>query len=803
MLRNILKVAVRNMLGQKLFSIINVLGLSIGICAGLFILIYVNDELSYDQFNKDIKTIYRINLKGRISGQEVLTSNSCPPLGPTMVDEMPEIISALRTQQIHDVVVKRDEKSFIEKDRLYFADSNFFQFFSYKLLEGDPATVLNKANSVVLTSTMARRYFGNELPIGKQITMFNDNTAYEVTGIAKDPPSNSHIKFKALLSTVGNERFTSNIWLNNGYYTYVKSSSPLNLDEMNTKLATITKAHVGPQLEQFMGVSFDQFEQQGNVYGYLLFPLAKLHLYGQAQDEPEPPGNIKYVYLFSAIGLFLIFIACINFMNLATAKSSGRAREVGLRKTLGSQRKHLIGQFLLESLIFSLVSGILAMIMIFLLLPSFNLLSGKTITLSAFYSAGPVLIVLGITLLVGLLAGSYPAFYLTAFRPTQVLKGQLQAGVKSSRFRGILVVTQLTLSILLIICTAIVYQQLRFTQNLDLGFDKEHVLVINNTGRLKDDRQAFKKNLMNLSAVVAASYTTNTFPGVNQTTVFRAPGEDVDHILGTYLADYDHVAAMGFNVIKGRPFSREFPSDTLACLVNEATVKEMGWNDPIGEKIRLVGDDNPTNLTVVGVLKDFNFESIRDKIRPILIRFLPKANQLMVRFNTSTNPSAAVATLRKQWNAIAPGEFFQYNFLDDDFNALYQSEQKMGQLFYVFTSLAIFIACLGLFGLAAFMAEQRTKEIGIRKAMGASMMGITRLLSREFTKYALIAFFLAIIPGYFIMSSWLEDFAYRITISSWVFVFSGILATVITLLTVSYQSVKAARVNPVESLKYE
>jgi putative ABC transport system permease protein len=801
MVRNFIKIAFRNIIKQKLFSFINILGLSIGLAASLFVLLYVNDELSYDQFHTDIGKMYRMDLVGRISGQELQTTNSSPPLGPAMVNEIPEIKSFVRLQNMNEIIVRNESETFIENEVLQ-ADSNFFSFFDFALLEGNKSTVLTEPNTVVLTENSARKYFGNQPAIGQELLFFSSNKAYKVTGVAANPPANSHFHFTMVLTSTGEPRFESQIWLNNGYYTYVKGYQPVDLGVVNGKIAGLTKKYVGPQIEQFLGRTFDQFIEQGNAYGYYLKPVKDIHLYSTAEDELEPGGDIKYVYIFMAIGIFIILIASINFMNLSTAKSAGRAKEVGLRKTFGSIRRQLINQFLVESLIFSIVSGLIALILVYLLLPAFNNFAGKAISGTDLFTPEMIILVTGLSILVGLVAGSYPAFYLTAFKPSEVLKGRIKSGAKSGRLRSILVVTQFAISIILIVCTLVVYQQLRYTQKVNLGFDRENVLVIENTARLKDNSKAFKDKLMNLSGIMAASYTNSTIPGVNNTTVFRTPGSDTDHIMGTYLSDYEHMAALGLTLAKGRNFSREFASDSLAVLVNEATVAEMAWENPLGEKLWYYGD-NVQILTVIGVIKDFNFESLHTVVRPLVIRFLTDANKMLVRFEKGVPPNEAVTMVKNEWQNLATNEIFQYGFMDEDFDALYRSEQRLGQIFYLFTAIAIFIASLGLFGLAAFFAEQRTKEVGIRKALGASEMSISTLLSREFVKYIGLALLIAIYPAYYIMSNWLESFAYRIEISPLTFITSGLIALMIALITVSYQSIKAARVNPVDSLKYE
>ncbi|RLD21519.1 MAG: ABC transporter permease [Bacteroidetes bacterium] len=802
MVRNYLKIAFRNIAKQKLFSFINILGLSIGMAASLFVVLYVIDELSYDQFHADIESMYRMDLNGRLSGQEIITISSCPPLGPAMVNEIPEIESYLRIQQLGDVLVKNEFETFVEEKGMFYADSNFFKFFDFALIDGDKNSVLTEPNTVVISEEAALKYFGDQPAVGQQLTFFNSNQTYKVTGVAANQPSNSHLHFRMLLSTTGVERFESTMWLNNGHQTYVKGFQPLDMEDVNAKIAVLTKKHVGPQLEQIMGKTFDEFISQGNAYGYYLRPVKGIHLYSDTGEEIEPGGNIQYVYLFSAIGLFIILIACINFMNLSTAKSASRSKEVGLRKTFGSLRGQLVKQFLVESLIFSIISGFLAVTMVYLLLPVFNNFAGKGIPVSTLFSLEMVSLVVGLSFLVGIIAGSYPAFYLTAFRPSEVLKGKVKSGAKSGRLRGILVVAQFSISIVLIVCTIIVYQQLNYTQNINLGFDRENVIVVENASRLESNGKVFKDKLMALSSISAASYTNSVIPGVNNTTVFKTPGSEIDHIMGTYLADYEHLDALGLTLKEGRNFSREFASDSTAILVNEATVKEMGWENPIGEKLWFFGRTEQI-LTVIGVVKDFNFESLHTVVRPLVLRHLTEANTLVVRFEKGIPANEAVAAIKTEWEEIAPNELFQYGFLDEDFDALYRSEQRLGKIFYLFTSIAIFIACLGLFGMAAFIAEQRTKEIGIRKALGASEIGISALLSKEFVKYIAFAMVISIYPAYYVMSEWLESFAYRIDISPIVFIISGLVALAIALITVSYQAIRAARVNPVESLKYE
>jgi putative ABC transport system permease protein len=509
-----------------------------------------------------------------------------------------------------------------------------------------------------------------------------------------------------------------------------------------------------------------------------------------------------YVYFFGGIGIFIIVIACINFMNLSTARSAGRAKEVGLRKALGSLRGQLIGQFIAESTLYSALAIILALTLCYYLLPSFNLLSGKELTMAAFKAPWFIGGLFGLLFVVGFLSGSYPAFYLTSFKPVEVLKGKVRAGARSKGFRSFLVVFQFGLSIFLIIFTVVVFQQIKFMQEKNLGIDRNNVLTIDNANRLGNNKEAFRNGLSQLTGISKVSYTNNTFPGVNSTTVLKTAGSEQDHIMGVYYADYDHQDVLKFELKEGRYFSKDYPSDSLAILLNEAAAREFGFDNPLDEEV-LYNDGGPTfkRYKVIGVIKDFNFESFKEQVRPLTILLTPNSTNLLIRYEG--DPSKVVADVEKLWKQHAANEPFQYTFLDENFDRLFRAEQRMGKLFSVFSGLAIFIASLGLFALAAFTAEQRTKEIGIRKSMGASVTSLTILLSKEFTKLVVIAFLPAAVCAWYVCNNWLDGFAYRIDISPWVFVLSGLVAIIIAWLTVSYQSIKTAVANPVNSLRYE
>lgn len=805
MFRNYLKVAFRNILKHKFFSLINILGMTIGVTACLLLALFVTDELSFDRFHDDSDRIYQVGLHAKVGGQDVMTSTTCPPMADAFAKEIPGIE---KTTRIADMwgsgIVKYEPGNVVfTEERLFYADSNFFDFFSFRLIKGDPATVLREPNSVVMTEEMETKYFGTEPGIGKLISIGGHDKTYKVTGITENCPANSHFRYNFLVSSSSTSaaHLKSTEWLNNYLHTYFVLNENTSLESVEAKFPDLVEKYVGPELERFLGGTLEQMRQQGGSFGYYSTLLTDIHLKSKSQHDMEPGGNIMYVYVFSAIGVFIIVIACINFMNLSTARSAGRAKEVGLRKTLGSLRSQMIGQFMAESLLYSLIAVLLAVAFCYLLLPQFNLLAGKQLGMEALISPSFIASIFALIVLVGIVAGSYPAFYMTSFNAVEVLKGKIRAGMKSKGIRSGLVVLQFMLSVFLIISTVIVYQQIRFMQERDLGIDKHNVLIIHSATRLGDNTDAFKNALESQTGIVSASYTNNSFPGVGNTTVFQTAGSDQDHIMGTYQADYDHQNVMKFELKEGRYFSKDFPSDSNAILLNEAAVKEFGFKNPLQEEVIYNDDGQKQRLRIIGVFKDFNFESLKSTVRPLSIRLTKKSWSLMVRYEGEAQ--AAVSSIEKLWKQYAANEPFDYGFLDQNFDELFRSEQRIGKLAQVFSGLAIFIASLGLFALAAFTTEQRAKEIGIRKAMGASSAGLVMLLSREFTLLVIIAFVPAAALAYWFMNSWLSDFAYHVDMNPLVFIGSGLAAIAVAWITVSYQSVKAAAANPIESLRQE
>jgi len=802
MLRNYYKVAIRNILKYKLFSAINILGMTIGITSCLMIILYVSNELSYDRFHVDADRIFQVGLHGKIGGQDIRVANTCPPMAEALVNDIPEVEASTRIAEFFGSPVVRNGEKIFTEEKVYLVDSNFFEFFSYRLREGDIKTVLKEPNTVVLTERMVTKYFGSENPIGSLLVIGNDNKTYKVTGVAENAPVNSNFNYDLLVSAQSSERLKSSVWLSNYMYTYFKTRPGVSVSQVEGKFTQLVEKYIGPEIEKFMGTTLKQMQEAGGAYGYFATNIQDLHLRSTAQGSLSPQGNVMYVYFFSGIGIFIIIIACINFMNLSTARSAGRAKEVGLRKALGSLRGQMIGQFIAESILYSLLAVVLALFACYYLLPSFNLLSGKELGMEIFKTPWFMAAIIGLVLFVGVVAGSYPAFYLTSFSAVEVLKGKVRAGAKSKGIRSFLVVFQFGLSIFLIIFTVVVFQQIQFMQKKNLGMDKNNVLILDNTDRLGNNKEAFRNDLVQLTGINKISYTNNTFPGVNNTTVFKTAGSEQDHIMGVYYADYDHQDVLRFELKDGRYFSKDFASDSLAILLNEAAAREFGFENPVGEEVLYnEGGSSFKKYKVIGIIKDFNFESFKDQVRPLSILLRKNNNNLLIRYEGEA--STLISNVEKLWKQHAANEPFEYTFLDDNFDRLFRAEQRMGKLFSVFSSLAIFIACLGLFALAAFTTEQRTKEIGVRKSMGASVLSLSILLSKEFTRLVVIAFMPAAILAWYISDAWLSGFAYRIDVSPVVFILSGIGAIVIAWLTVSYQSIKAASANPVNSLRYE
>ncbi|HCW08349.1 MAG TPA: hypothetical protein DGG95_13395 [Cytophagales bacterium] len=809
MLKNYLTTALRILARQKVYSAINIFGLTLGIASCLMLVLYISDELSYDRFHPDGDRMYRINFQARVNGQDVASTETGIPMAEAMKNEVPQVESVVRVTKWNTIPVRFNEKTFTEK-HFYVADSNFFQFFNFKLIAGNAKEALKGSGKIVITESTARKYFdykgrGDASPIGKILAIGSKGeTTAEVTAIAEDVPSNSHLQFDFVLSIQSWEQLHNPIWLNSSVVTYFKTYPKADIQEVNKKYDYFIEKYCAKEIERFLSLSLKQFKEQGGNVGFSSFPLLDIHLRSQFNDELEPNGNIQYLYLFGAIALFIIVLACINFMNLSTARSASRAKEVGVRKTIGALRSRLMGQFLLESYVYTILAVILSLVLISASLNYFNVLTGKRIEFIQLMQPQFVLGMIAFILLIGLLAGSYPAFYLTSFKAVEVLKGKVRAGMRSSGIRNGLVVFQFVISISLIISTLMIYRQLNFIQNKNLGFDKENVMGLLHTINLDKNAVAFKNELMRYPEIVAASYANRLPPNVDWSTVMKAANTGQEHFMSIYQMDYDHLKALGYTMLKGRFFSRDHPSDSSAVVINETAAKQLGYEDFEGKAIITSDGPKSKRLEVIGILKDFNFQSLKGSIRPMVILLGSEPNFEMAIRLTPGNVQEKVKLVERIWKKYAPQAPFEFSFLDQNFDSQFKTEQRMGKVFIFFTCLAIIIACLGLFGLVTYATQQRSKEISIRKIMGASVSTVVVLLTRDFAKLILLAFVLAIpLTWYGLETWWLQGFAYRIGFDILVVVAAGCVAVIVGLLTIGFQSLKAAIGNPVDSLRSE
>ena len=808
MIRNYFKIALRNIRRQKFYAFINITGLTIGLATSLLIVLYIVDEFSYDRFHKDIDTMYRVNLHAKLSEQYMDIAYTGAPIAQAFVNEIPEIESACRISVQNDININYIDDGYTEK-RVLVADSNFFDFFSFKLLQGDIKTALKEPNSVVLTEESAMKLFGypsktNAPPIGKIISYGTENIACVITGIAQNPPHNSHFRYNLILSMESWKPSKNPEWANNILLTYLKLNKEADWIQVQKKFPAMVRKNIAPIVQAYMGISFDDFIKKGGMYDYVLEPVQKIHLFSTVDDTIEPRGSISTIYILSAIVAFIIFIACINFMNLSTARFSDRAKEVGVRKALGASQKRLMSQFLNESLFFTFLAMMLAYILVAIVLPSFNIIAGKELTIITLFNWKYLMTLLLLIIIVGFLAGSYPAFYLTAFKPTEVLRGKVKAGLKSGGIRSGLVTFQFTISIILIISTLLIYKQLNHLEQRDLGFNKENVLVVNNANALGNNKLAFKEELKKMTGINNVSITSSVPPQVFYSDIFKPlDGSDSEIGINYCFADYDLLYTMDMTMASGRFFSKDISSDSSAVIINEAAARKMTWSDPVGEKIQtLWGENKIDKRDIIGVVKDFNFQTLKKEIMPLIIFPGSQGNLLLVRLSPG-DYRQKISGIENSWKSLTAESTFDFSFIDADFDSLYRKDQQIGMIIFIFTMLAILVACLGLLGLATFTAEQRSKEIGIRKSLGASSISIVGLLSVEYLKLIAIAFVIAIPAAFSIIRWWLNNFAFKVNIGVLVFLTGGIIVAVIALLSVSYQSIKAANSNPVDSLKYE
>ncbi|MBL7855981.1 MAG: ABC transporter permease [Cyclobacteriaceae bacterium] len=796
MLRNLILIALRNIRKEKAYSLLNITGLTVGITCSLFLMLYIFDEISYDRYHTQAENIYRIVSNIKEPDNAFTWAVAQVPLADELRDNYPEVKNVVRFIQMSPNTYKREDKELPNED-FYMADSTVFDMFTYPFVAGDPNTALDLPFSIVLTESIAKKYFANVTEgIGQTLTN-QQGELFKITGVMKDVPLNSHFRFNALISRNTRPQFTGS-WGGFGVYTYIQLPPGYDLTKMDASLEKVVKEKVNPV-----------FEQVGIKVQYELQRITDIHLKSKIQDEAEAGGDMSYIYIFSAVAIFMLVIACINYMNLATARSANRAKEVGIRKVMGSQRQQLVFQFVTESVVMTLIAVTISLALVFVLLPSFNLLANKALQFSSLLQT-QVLLGLGlIVLITGLAGGSYPAFYLSGFNPVNVLKGKLAARGGNVWLRKSLVVVQFTLSIFMLISTLVVFDQLKFLRNKDLGFDKQQVVRLDVSSRNRQQSASVLMDKLRQSAAVERVGQGDSSPGQGVgKLLFQVEdneGKLVDRGVDVFGVDQDFVTALGMKVVKGRDFSRDVASDTIAAvIVNEAMVKRMAWDEPLGKRFVLGTQQGPQERKVVGVIQDYHQNSLYDAIEPIMILIGQQFNYAFVK-TKGGDIRQSLAAVEKIWKEVYPNEPFDYQFLDEDFNSQYQGDEKRSRIFTLFSGLTIFIACLGLLGLAAFTTEQRTKEIGVRKVIGASVGGLVRLVSKEYFALVAIGLVLAIPLAWYFTENWLQNFAYRIDMKGeWpMLLVSAAMAFVVTALTVGFHVVKAAMSNPVKSLRTE
>jgi putative ABC transport system permease protein len=808
MFKNHLLIAWRNLKNNKAFSFINIAGLAIGLATCLLILLYVEDELSYDRWNEKADRIYRVDGDLQFGGNHWIIATVPEPMGAALKRDYPDVEQEARFRQYGGMLVRKGQQN-LQEDRVVYTDSTIFDVFTLPMIEGDPKHALVEPKSVVITESMALKYFNSTNVVGKYLVV-NDNSNLKVTGVIKDIPKQSHFNFDFFVAANKSiENWELDDWLSNNFNTYIVLKKGADPRKFAARFPNIVDKYVGPKAQATMHIDMDQFTKSGNYVRYSLTPLVDIHLLSNKKSELGANGSMQFVYIFSTIALFILLIACINFMNLSTARSAGRAKEVGVRKVLGSTRKSLIRQFLTESMMVCFISLLLAVMIAIAMLPVFNQLAFKELSPSLFGKPALIAALLVLTIVVGFLAGSYPAIFLSKFRPAQVLKGKLAAGFRSSWLRSGLVVFQFFISVGLMVGTIVIYRQLKYIHDKNIGFDREQVLVLENTNALKSATGAFREDILKINGVQSATMTgfLPTSAWRTDYPLFKDASGDAAKAASMQVWDVDenYIPTLGMKMVQGRNFSREFPTDSTGIIVNESAARLLGFRDPVNKDLYAL-DDFPkpdlTRLHVLGVVKDFNFNSLREEVTPLAIRWRRQNGRIAARISTQ-NTANLITRIESKWKEMAPGQPFHYSFMNEDFDKLYRTEQETGKLCITFAALAIFIACLGLLGLAMFTAEQRTREIGIRKVLGASVGGILSLLTGDFLKLVIIAVVMASPLAWWLMTKWLQSFAYRTSINWTVFALATGAALLTALVTISLQAIKAALANPVKSLRSE
>ena len=813
MFKNYFKIAVRQLNNQRFYTLINVLGLALSVSFCLLISLYVFHELSYDRHHQHADDIYRVALDINLNKSVAKGTALPPPLAKTMVSDFPEVENAARMNRTFfnagtNLMRREDEKQNSFQEHFVYIDHSFTEIFDFPSISGDPATWLNDPNTVIITERIAERFFQYEDPVGKYIILNDDpqNQRYQITGVIENIPSNSHFNYDYFMSM--NTLDDSNVdnWVFNNYFTYVKLQAGTDSKTLKSKLYDFGIKYFLPQFRERMNIDLAEASKNGEKYNLFLQPLSEIHLHSSDFIPPlASAGDIRYLRLFSIVAVFLLFIAIINFINLSTARSANRAKEVGIRKVLGSLKQQLVVQFLVESLIIAIIAFVVGIFLAEIGLPLFNQLAGKELAIP-YLSTWFIPLLLIVAIVTGLIAGAYPSLYLSGFSPIKVLKGKLSLGSKGGWLRSSLVVFQFAISTALIFGTLVVFQQMKFIQNKKIGFEKDQVLLIHDTYTLQNQALAFKEALKKLPEVKNASVGAflPLTGGFRNQMMYHSEGKSDPSQqvpIQAWPVDVDYINTLGMSILQGRDFAKDRPSDSLAVILNEAALVQLEINgDPIGQRIKSPFDED--HFTIIGVIKDFNYETLKNEVLPLGL-FLGNNNTSLSAKASTDDMDQLITKAESVWKQFAPHQAFRYSFLDERFDKMYDSEKRAASLFNVFAMLAIFIACLGLFALTTFMAEQRRKEIGIRKVLGSSVNSIVALLAKDFLKPVAIALLIGSPLAWYFMDQWLNNFAFRIDLGWSVFLMAAIIALVIAFLTICLQSIKAANANPIKSLRNE
>ncbi|HEX2393981.1 MAG TPA: ABC transporter permease [Bacteroidales bacterium] len=789
MFKNLIKTAVRYVFKHFGYSIMNIVGLTLGITSALFLIIYSANEISYDRYNEKADRIYRVSSKITEPDDQFTWIVAQIPFGPQVAHDYPEVEAYVRFIDMGRTLFRYQDKEFNEED-FYYADSTLFDVFTFKVIKGEVQTALEEPNKIILTKKTAAKYFGNTDPIGKSIQ--SSEKTFEVTAVIEDVPRNSHFRFDAIAAR-NNLPKEIGSWGNFGVFTYLLFPENTDVKAFEKKMQGMYDAYMKPIFER-MNIKIE----------YVLEPLTRIHLYSTNAQEPEPTGSITYVYIFSVVAVFLVLIAAMNYMNLSTARSARRAREVGLRKVVGSDRITIILQFLSESVFFTLLSLVISLVLLILLLPNFNTLAGRSFDISVIYSPVLILTVLIVFLIVGIIGGSYPAFFLSRFSPVTVLKGEITQGSAGSLFRKVLVIIQFTVSVIMIICTLVVFRQLNYLKHMDQGFDQSNVINLQLEGDMVRKYPVLKQALLENKNIKYVTSTNTPIGEGSGKVIFNVETDQGMDERGVNFAvvDHDFIETLGIQIAEGRDFQVEMPSDTLySVVVNETFVNRMAWKDPVGKKVEL-GDSNTLRAQVIGVMKDYHQTGMYNEVESLILVYREFNPILYIKFD-GDNTREALDFIETTWNNIFPDQPYNFAYLTDRFKGQFEADEKRGLIFTLFTLLAIFIACLGLFGLASYMVEQRTREIGIRKIFGANDSTILKLISKDFLVLVVFGIIIAVPVALYFMNNWLQNYVYRTKISVVLITVAALLTLIITFITISYKAYQASILNPASSIRTE